>query len=113
MSWHPLQHFLGLTAFGANVFVAQEGQTLVAEHDETASGQEELYLVLRGEVRFSLDGETVEAGEGTAVAVTDPEVRRAALAQSSPAAVLALGVRPGCFETTWREEHFTDVPRAR
>ena len=39
VGWHPLTHHFGLTAFGANVFVAAAAQDeLVAEHDESASG---------------------------------------------------------------------------
>ncbi|HEY3181683.1 MAG TPA: hypothetical protein VGJ77_02520 [Gaiellaceae bacterium] len=41
--WHALQHLFGLTAFGANVFVAVSGhETLVAEHDERSSAQQQL-----------------------------------------------------------------------
>jgi hypothetical protein len=55
--WYPLQHVLGIDAFGVNLFVAQEaGQTLVEDHDERASGQQELYLVLEGRATFELDG---------------------------------------------------------
>src|SRR3954454_20979070 len=44
-AWYPLQHFFGLRTFGVNLFVAARGdETLVAEHDERASGQQELYL---------------------------------------------------------------------
>ena len=33
-SWHPLQHYFRLTAFGANAFVAPAaGVTLIHEHD--------------------------------------------------------------------------------
>ena len=111
--WHPLQHYFGLSAFGANVFVAREdGQTLVDEHDEIGSGQEELYLVLEGRATFELDGEAVAAERGTAVAVTEPAVRRSAFAEAAGTALLVVGVRPGSFETTWRESHFVDVPRA-
>jgi AraC-like ligand binding domain len=111
--WHPLQHFFGLTAFGANVFVARrEGQTLVEEHDERRSGQEELYLVLDGEADFELDGERVHAARGTVVAVPDPSVRRSAVARSAGTTLFAVGSRPGAFATTWRESHFADLPRA-
>jgi hypothetical protein len=111
--WRPLQHFFGLTAFGANVFVARRGdETLVEEHDEGGSGQEELYLVLDGEVEFALDGETVVARRGTVVAVTDPAITRRAVARAPGTALLAVGTRPGCFETTWRSEHFENVPQA-
>jgi quercetin dioxygenase-like cupin family protein len=111
--WHPLQHHFRLSAFGANVFVADEaGDELIAEHDETASGQEELYIVLRGTVRFSLDSEehTVEAVG--VVAVTDPSVRRSAAAVEPGAALLALGAEACAeFHSTWRSTWFADVPQ--
>jgi hypothetical protein len=111
--WHPLQHYFGITAFGANVFAADaDGQTLVDEHDEAGSGQEELYVVLEGSARFDLDGEPVAAERGTAIVVTEPSVRRSATASSAGTAVLVVGVRPGCFDSTWRESHFVGVPRA-
>jgi quercetin dioxygenase-like cupin family protein len=110
--WHPLQHAFGLSAFGANVFVARRGdEVLVEEHDEAGSGQEELYLVLEGEVAFTVDGEAFAARRGTAVAVLEPSVRRSAVARSAGAALLAVGTRPGCFATTWRESYFSGVPR--
>jgi mannose-6-phosphate isomerase-like protein (cupin superfamily) len=111
--WHPLQHYFGLSAFGANVFVARrDDQTLVEVHDEGSSGQEELYLVLEGEVAFELDGERIVATRGTAVAVPEPGVRRRAVARTAGTALLALGAQPGSFETTWRASHFRDVPRS-
>jgi len=111
--WHPLQHHFGLTAFGANAFVAKRGdEMLVGEHDEQASGQEELYVVLEGEADFELDGERIHATRGTVVAVTDPSVKRSAVARTPGTTLLAIGSRPGAFETTWRESHFSDVPRA-
>ena len=61
-------------------------QTLVEEHDERTSGQQELYVVLEGEVAFHLDGEEARLGRGTAVAITDPAVRRGtAVAITDPA----------------------------
>ena len=72
--WYPLQHALGIDTFGANLFVATRAdQTLVEEHDERSSGQQELYVVLEGEVVFQLDGEEARLDQGTAVAVTDPQ----------------------------------------
>jgi len=111
--WHPIQHFFGLTTFGANVFVAVRGnETLVAEHDERASGQEELYLVLEGAAAFRLSGDHVHAVRGTAVAVTDPTVTRSAVALAPGTALLAIGASDGSFATTWNASHFTQVPRA-
>jgi len=111
--WHPLQYFFGLTAFGANVFVARrEGQTLVEEHDERASGQEELYLLLEGEAEFELDGTNLRVARGAVVAVTDPAVRRRAVASLPGTTLLAIGSAPGCFSTTWHASHFADLARA-
>ena len=111
--WHPLQHFFGLTAFGANAFVAREpNQTLVEEHDERSSAQEEMYLVLDGVALFELDGETVVAGKGTAVGIPSPTVARRAVALEAGTTILAVGVAPGCFASTWLASHFEDVPRA-
>jgi uncharacterized cupin superfamily protein len=62
-TWYPLQHALGIDTFGANLFVATHAdQLLVEPHDESASGQQELYLVLEGEVSFELDGEHARLG---------------------------------------------------
>ena len=111
--WYPLQHFFGFTTFGANVFVATRGSpTLVAEHDEQSSGQEELYVVLEGEADFELADEQVHATRGTVIAVTDPTVKRRAVARTSGTMLLAIGVGQGSFSSTWRESHFKDVPRA-
>jgi hypothetical protein len=111
--WHPVQHFFGLTTFGANLFVAVNGhETLVAEHDERSSGQQELYLVLEGEVEFELAGERIRATKGTAIAVIDPMVRRRATARAPGTALLAVGASEGPFTTTWRTSHFENVPRA-
>jgi hypothetical protein len=111
--WHPLQHFFGLSAFGVNAFGAREAdQTLVEEHDEQSSAQEELYLVLEGEARFDLDGEAIIAGAGTAVAIPSPAVTRRAVALEAGTTLLAIGVAPGCFTSTWLASHFEDVPRA-
>jgi hypothetical protein len=111
--WHPLQHFFGLTTFGANVFIAVNGyETLVAEHDERSSGQQELYLVLEGEAEFELAGERIRATKGTAIAVTDPAVSRRAVASAPGTTLQAVGASEGPFSTTWRTSHFENVPRA-
>jgi uncharacterized cupin superfamily protein len=111
--WHPLQHFFGLTTFGANVFVAPTGyETLVGEHDERSSSQQELYVVLQGEADFELAGEQVRATTGTVIAVTDPTVKRLAVARAAGTMILVVGASEGPFSTTWRGSHFENVPRA-
>jgi hypothetical protein len=111
--WHPLQHHFRLSAFGANVFAADAaGDELIAEHDEAESGQEELYVVLRGTVRFVLDGEEHAVEAVGIVAVTDPSVRRSATASEPGATLLALGAEACAeFQSTWRSTWFADVPQ--
>jgi hypothetical protein len=110
--WYPLQHALGIDTFGANLFVATRAdQTLVEEHDERSSGQQELYVVLDGEVVFQLDGEEARLDRGTAVAVTDPAVRRSARALASGASLLIVGAGDDEFRSTWNQDHFSQIPR--
>jgi hypothetical protein len=112
--WYPLQHHFGLTAFGANAYVAPEaGGELLGAHDELASGQEELYVVVAGVALFTLDGDEFEARAPFVVAVPDPAVSRAAVAVESATTVLAFGgEHREEFRSSWRESHFRGVPRA-
>jgi hypothetical protein len=111
-TWFPLQHALGIDTFGVNVFAAVWGdETLVEEHDERGSGQQELYLVLTGRALFELDGERAEVGARTAVAVTDPSVRRSARALEAGTSVLVVGAAAGPFVSTWDATHFDGIPR--
>jgi quercetin dioxygenase-like cupin family protein len=111
--WYPLQHHFGLSAFGVNAFGGDAGIELVAEHDERASGQEEVYIVVRGAARFTLNGQEHEAPAVSVVAVPDPSVTRAAVATSDATVLIAIGapVDSG-FATTWRRAHFERVARA-
>jgi mannose-6-phosphate isomerase-like protein (cupin superfamily) len=87
----PVREHLGIRSFGINAYVPGEGGTLISEHDESGSGQEELYLVLDGNATFEIDGETVDAPAGTFVFVR-PDARRKATGDGT---VLALGATPG------------------
>jgi hypothetical protein len=110
-AWYPLQHALGIDTFGANLFVATRAdQTLVEAHDERNSGQQELYVVLEGEIVFQLDGEEARLDRGTAVAVTDPTVRRSAKALNSGARLLIVGASSDPFRSTWNPDHFSEIP---
>jgi hypothetical protein len=112
--WKPIAHYAGISAFGANAFLASvAGDELVGPHDESGSGQEELYVVARGSARFDLDGEEHVLTAPAFVAITDPSVRRSAAAASADAILLAVGRAPGGpFASTWDERHTRDVPRA-
>ena len=87
----PVRENLGIHAFGVNAFTPREDGTLVNEHDEAGSGQEELYVVLDGEVTFEIDGEAVTARPGTLVFV-GPESRRKATGDGT---VLVVGATHG------------------
>ena len=111
-AWYPLQHVLGIDTFGANLFVASRAdQTLVEVHDERESGQQELYVTLEGEALFHLDGEEARLERGTALAVTDPSVRRNAKALTAGTALLIIGAGPTSFASTWNPRHFEDIRR--
>src|SRR5512132_686810 len=65
--WRPVRHHLGIASFALNAFTAQDaGARLLNEHQED-EGHEEVYFVHSGRARFELDGETVDAPEGTFV----------------------------------------------
>jgi hypothetical protein len=87
----PVREHLGIHAFGVNAYTPGEDGTLINEHDEAGSGQEELYVVLDGNATFEVDGETFDAPAGTFVSVR-PESRRKATGEGT---VLALGATPG------------------
>ena len=121
--WYPVQHHLWIDAFGVNVYGGDAGTAFVHEHDETdpavkvprsgGGAQEELYVVLKGTVRFTLAGSEVEAAAISFVAVPDPTVERTSVAVEDGTLMLAVGapVSSG-FETTFRPENFEQVPRA-
>ena len=114
IEWLPLQHALRLSAFGTNVFVGPEGgEELIGLHDETSEdGQEELYVVMAGTVRFEIDGEALELRREDVIAVRDRSVRRRATGLEPGSSVLAIGAPPGSLKrSTWRPEWFADVPR--
>ncbi|MDQ2984781.1 MAG: cupin domain-containing protein [Actinomycetota bacterium] len=115
--WKPLRHHLGIEAFGANVYVARPGEPeLVNEHDEAAgsshlgteAGHEELYFVIKGEARFTVDGETVDAPAGTFVFVREPSAKRSATTETPGTTILAVGgARGEAFKISRWEEKYT------
>lgn len=110
-AWHPIAHALGIETFGANLFVGQPGQTLVEEHDESGSGQQELYLVLEGSAVFRLDGEEAHLKRGMALGVTEPSVRRSAKAMVPGTTLLVVGASEEPFRSTWDPAHFSGIER--
>jgi tetratricopeptide (TPR) repeat protein len=94
--WRPVAHHLGITAFGVNAWTASDaGDRIINEHDESEpDSDEELYLVLRGQATFELDGEQLDAPTGTFV-FARPGVKRTAFAAEAGTTVIALGGVPG------------------
>jgi len=93
--WSPVRRELDVRSFGINAWSGDEGASLVGEHAETSSGHEELYLVLSGTARFTVDGDELDAGPGRIVFVRNPESKRAAVATSDGTTLLSVGAKPG------------------
>ncbi|HJU36392.1 MAG TPA: tetratricopeptide repeat protein [Gaiellaceae bacterium] len=93
--WRPVRRHFGIQAFGTNVYTPGATGRIVEEHTEGTLEHEEMYLVLRGRVRFTVDGDEHELGPGQLVHVRDPSLRRGAVALTDDAAVLAVGGKPG------------------
>jgi len=87
----PVREHFGIHAFGVNAYTPREDGTLIGEHDESPTGQEELYIVLDGNATFEVDGETIAAPAGTFLSVP-PESRRKATGDGT---VLVVGATPG------------------
>lgn len=93
--WRPVRRRFGIRAFGTNAYTPGASGQIVEEHTEGILQHEEMYLVLRGRVRFTVDGNDHELGPGQLVHVSDPSLRRAGVALTDDAAVLAVGGKPG------------------
>jgi hypothetical protein len=93
--WRPVRRHFGIRAFGTNAYTPGASGQIVEEHTEAQLEHEEIYLVLRGRVRFTLDGDEHELGPGELVFVRDPSLRRGGVALTDDAAVLAIGGKPG------------------
>ncbi len=110
--WRPVRRHFDIRAFGVNAYTAREaGGQIVEEHSEGVLGHEEIYLVLRGRARFTVDGNEHELGAGQLVFVSDPALQRGAVAIDADTVVLAVGGKPGVAYTVsaW-ETMFAAVP---
>jgi hypothetical protein len=95
-TWRPLRHAIGARIVGMGAYTAEKaGQDVVEPHVESEGGMghQEVYVVLRGRARFTVDGTGFDAPAGTVVRV-DPELHRHAVAVEDRTAVLALGGEP-------------------
>lgn len=108
-AWKAVRHHFGIGAFGVNAFVARADRgDLIEPHDEPG-GHEELYVVLEGLARFTIDGEVVEAPAGTLVYVS-PEAHRQAEGVTAGTTVLVVGAERGkAFEPSAWELRYTQT----
>lgn len=83
---------LGLTAFGMQIFDFPPGGRGPL-HDESSSGQEEVYVGLEGSGWIEVEGERVPLGPRVAVFVP-PSVKRKTVAGPDGFSFLAIGARP-------------------
>jgi tetratricopeptide (TPR) repeat protein len=94
--WARIRAHFGIEAFGVNAWTSSApGDDLISDHNEAASGHEELYVVMTGTATFTVDGKDVDAPAGTIVFVNDPATQRKAVANESGTTVLAIGAKPG------------------
>jgi tetratricopeptide (TPR) repeat protein len=113
--WRPIRRHFDIRGFGVNAYSALEvGGQIVESHTEDQLGHEEIYLVLRGRARFTVDGNEHELAAGQLVFVRDPQLRRGAIALEEETVVLALGGKPGQphVVSAW-EAMFAAVPYSR
>lgn len=100
LEWRPIRRRFGIRAFGCNAYTSKSvGGQVVEEHSESRLGHEELYLVVSGHARFTLDGEEVDAPAGTIVYLRDPNVRRGAVSEEEDGLQAKRGT--GRCSTTW------------
>jgi mannose-6-phosphate isomerase-like protein (cupin superfamily) len=84
---------LGVSAFGLNhIHLPPEGHG--REHDESATGQEEVYFVLEGDGTMAVDGDVVELRPNTYVFVS-PGTMRQVRAGENGVSFICVGAPPG------------------
>jgi mannose-6-phosphate isomerase-like protein (cupin superfamily) len=85
---------LGVEAFGMQVLDMPPNLEAYPEHDHAESGQEEVFVVLRGDGDLEVDGERIHVDPDTIVRV-GPKARRKFWPGGDGIRVLALGGVPG------------------
>jgi quercetin dioxygenase-like cupin family protein len=94
-----VRHHLGATAFGFTQ-IDFPPDKVGSEHDESGSGQEEVYLCLSGGGTIDVEGDIVEMKPGRYVLV-QPGAKRRPAAGSSGMSFLVIGGIPGGVYEPW------------
>jgi mannose-6-phosphate isomerase-like protein (cupin superfamily) len=89
----PVRHALGFEPAGVNAWIADAGGQLIPPHEED-SGNEELYVVVRGRASFTVGEETADVPAGTFVFVP-AQVFRTATAEEEGTIVFVVGGTAG------------------
>jgi len=85
---------LGVRSFGLQVLDFPAGFAHYPAHDHSEDGQEEVYVVLRGSARFTVDSESVPLNAGAMLRVP-AESRRGLQPGPDGVRILAIGCTPG------------------
>jgi tetratricopeptide (TPR) repeat protein len=105
--WKPLRRPLGVDAFGINAYTAlAAGDHVIERHTEATLGHQEVYVVIAGHARFTIDGAEIDAPNGTVVFIREPSLRREAVAVAAGTTVLAIGGAPGTHSPSRWEWYF-------
>jgi mannose-6-phosphate isomerase-like protein (cupin superfamily) len=95
-AFHFVRRELGVLAFGVNWIELPPG-TEGHEHDESASEQEEVHVVVAGSGVYRIDGEELTVGTGDFLRF-DPETTRCPIAGSEGLTLIAIGAPRGTYE---------------
>jgi mannose-6-phosphate isomerase-like protein (cupin superfamily) len=87
---------VGAEAFGINWFDLPANQTGM-EHDEVETGQEEVYVVVKGSGHWHIDGAVVQVRAGSVIRI-DPETARCPVAGEDGMSFISVGARRGSYE---------------
>jgi tetratricopeptide (TPR) repeat protein len=93
----PVRHALGFRPAGVNAWIADTGGQLIPPHEED-SGNEELYVVVRGRATFTVGDESADASAGTLVFVPAMVMRTAVAAEDGTIVFVAGGSVDEAFE---------------
>lgn len=93
-TWRLARKALGTSSFGFNLVEIEPGGQ-IPEHDETESGQVELYAILEGEAVLRIEGEDHPAPAGTFASIEPPATRAILNRSGAKVTALLIGVQPG------------------